>query len=751
MPESTTQQLFRQTIQHLNGGRLQQAQSLLQQIITNEPRNADATHLLGVVHRRSGNNRAAIDLIRQAIGINPACANAHYNLGNALRDEKQWDDAVAAYRRSIELGQNLQQAWHNLGIVLKDQGLHEQAELALRQEEAAASPRPPAPVGAAEVFIHGNALAESGRFTDAITAYREAIGQNPDFAEAWCNMANALVEENQLDAAITAYRKAILIKPDLPQAHHNLAKAFYDKGELDPAIAANRRALELRPDYTAAYRDLANCLFEAGNIDEAIATYPRAINNDPASNARTDSDLIYTLHFHPDHDAQSIAAATRRWNHLYAESLVPSIHPHSKEQGRDDSQPRRALRYSEDPDRTPIDPSLRCRSEPGFDENYLAVKSDHVPSDPTTNRRLKIGSVSPDLRNHVVGLNLMPLFREHDHQQFEIVCYSDAVRPDLSTQWFQQHADIWRNTSQLSDEQLAQQVRDDGIDILVDLALHTRQNRLLTFARKPAPVQVTFAGYPGTTGLTTIDYRLSDPYLDPPGMDESIYTEKTIRLPNSFWCYDPGDCRDIPVNPLPAQHSGSVTFGCLNNFCKVNAFILGLWARVMLRVPDSRLLLLAKQGGHRQRTIDYLSSRGIAASRVEFVSFSPRRDYLMRYHRIDLLLDTFPYNGHTTSLDSLWMGVPVVTLVGKTAVSRAGWSQLSNLGFTGLAAQTADQFVEIASALANDCSALQQMRNSLRSRMESCPLTRSDAFARDIESAYRQMWRRYCDDAPSRF
>jgi predicted O-linked N-acetylglucosamine transferase (SPINDLY family) len=266
-------------------------------------------------------------------------------------------------------------------------------------------------------------------------------------------------------------------------------------------------------------------------------------------------------------------------------------------------------------------------------------------------------------------------------------------------------------------------------------------------------VQVTFAGYPGSTGLSAIDYRLSDPYLDQPGMDETIYSEKTIRLPDSFWCYDPLDCGDIPVSPLPAlslskgleSADGVITFGCLNNFCKINDGVLTLWAAVLRQVKGSRLLLRAQPGSHRQRTVDRLSQDGIDPGRIEFVGHLPRRRYLELYHRIDLGLDSFPYNGHSTSLDSFWMGVPVVTLVGQRAVARAGWCQLSNLKLTELAADTPEQFVRIAVELALDLPRLAALRSTLRQRMERSPLMDAPKFARSIEASYRQMWRAWCE------
>ncbi len=315
--------------------------------------------------------------------------------------------------------------------------------------------------------------------------------------------------------------------------------------------------------------------------------------------------------------------------------------------------------------------------------------------------------------------------------------------PMRSTEQFRKYADGWRDISGMSDEDAAALVRQDQIDILIDLALHMAGNRLLLFARKPAPVQATFAGYPGSTGLEAMDYRLTDPYLDPPGHNDAFYSEKSIRLPDSFWCYDPQS--DQPaVNPLPALANGFVTFGCLNNFSKINEPVLKLWAMVLHAVADSRLVLLTPPGSQRRITGDALKQEGIEPQRVEFAPPLPREQYLELYQRIDIGLDSFPYNGHTTSLDSFWMGVPVVTLVGQTAVARAGWCQLCNLGLQDLAANDAAQFVQIATALAEDLNRLAEMRSTMRQRMQQSPLMDTQRFTYNIEMAYRQMWKQWC-------
>jgi len=355
-------------------------------------------------------------------------------------------------------------------------------------------------------------------------------------------------------------------------------------------------------------------------------------------------------------------------------------------------------------------------------------------------RPLRIGYVSADFCDHVCGHNLVPLFREHDRRNFELFCYSNVETPDSFTKFFQSHAQ-WRDIHPMSDQDAAQQVIDDRIDILVDLSLHSSCNRLLVLARKPAPVQFTFVGYPAGTGMSAIDYRLTDPYLDPPENDP-FYVEKSIRLPHSFWCYDVegmGLANSPPVVSPPALSNGFITFGCLNNFGKINDTILNTWKKVLDSVPNSRLLLLAPLGAHRQRVLAHLPGR------ASFVDRSPRLNYLANYNQIDLVLDTYPYNGHTTGLDALWMSVPTVTLYGQSAVSRAGLSQLSNLGLAELAVPTLDRYVELAVALANDLPRLADLRASIRRRMTDSPLMNAPAFARGVEAAYRRCWQKWCE------
>ena len=683
----TIQQAFELAVQHHQAGRLAEADALYRQILAAEPRHADAMHLLGVIAHQMGRNEAAVDLIRQAIALTPGSPEFHSNFGEVCRATGQLDQAIAAFRQAIALKPNNPEAHYNLGNALSDKGQVDEAIAAFRQAIAL---KPNFPEAHSNL---GTTLLYKGQSDEAMAAYRQAVTLDLNLPEAHNNLGNILRDKGQIVEAIAAYRQAVALRLNYVEAHYNLGNALSDKGRLDEAIAAYRQAINLKPDYAEAYSNMAIALRDKGQLDEALTAYRQAIALKP-NYPEGHSNLLLALNYHPGFDAPAIAREQRLWNEQHAEPLRQYLQPH--------------------------------------------------PNDRSPERRLRIGYVSPDFRAHIVGWNMLSLLAEHDRGLLEIFCYAEVAHPDAFTELLQGSAQHWRNTVGLTDEQLAARIRQDQIDILVDLALHTAHNRITVFARKPAPVQVTFAGYPGSTGLNTIDYRLSDPFLDPLGIDESLYSERTVRLPHSFWCYEPLHCGDIPVNDLPATTNGFITFGCLNDFSKINAVVLRLWAKLLHALPSSRLLLLAPEGSHREHALGRLGQEGIAHERIEFIARQPRRNYLELYHRIDLGLDTLPYNGHTTSLDSFWMGVPVVTLVGQTIVGRAGLSQLMNLKLPELIAHTPDQYVEIATALANDLPRLSELRGALRARMEQSPLMGTPRFAREIETAYRTMWRKWC-------
>lgn len=720
---ATISEALGMALQHHQAGRLQAAEQIYRQILQVAPNHADTIQFLGLLAHQVGQHEAAIEQIKRAIQLNgtaatyhnnlggvyraigrvpeavasyrravelqPEFSDAHYNLGNALKDDGKLDEAVGSYRRSLELNPKYPETHNNLGVTYKELGrAAESVPCFLRAIEL--NPN------YAEAHSNlGNSYRELGKLDEAIARYRRALELKPGYAEGHSNLGNSYKDQGRLDEAIASCRRALELKPDHAEAHNTLGAALNDQGKLDEAIASYQRALQVKPDYAVAYGNLGNPLKDQGRLDEAIASYRRALELNPDF-VEIHSNLLYTLIFHPGYSSADIYAEHRKWNQRFGEPLARLIQPHLNDKSPD--------------------------------------------------RRLRIGYMSPDFRNHAESFFTVPLLSAHDHQNFEIVCYSDVINPDAITTRIRSYADVWKNIAGLNHDAVAQLVRDDGIDILVDLTMHMARNRQLVFARKPAPVQVCWLAYQGTTGLTAIDYRLTDAFLDPPDQPDDHYSEESVRLPDAFWVYDPLTTEPA-VTPVPALTNGHITFGCLNNFCKVNADVLKLWARVLKSVPDSQLVLLTGEGSHRQHTLDVLQQAGVGPERVRFVGKLPRPQYLELCQQIDIGLDTFPYTGQTTSLDAFWLGVPVVTLVGETVVARAGLSLLENLGLPELIAHDADEYVRIAQELSEDLPRLQEFRQTLRSRLEASSLMDAPRFARNVETAYRQMWRRYCERA----
>ena len=540
----------------------------------------------------------------------------------------------------------------------------------------------------------GLVLAADGQFDSAIEEFKRALAIHSDTAEVHSNLGNAYLAQSRPDLAIAAYRRALALKPDHVTTVNNLAGALIHEGYLDEAMEIARRALELQPDNDSANRIVGRVLRESGRLDESIAWFEKRLSQDPTSKAA--GDLLFTQLFHPEYDRKRLFDEATRWNQTYARPLRQLIRPH---------------------------------------EN---------PGGEGLGRRLRVGYSSCDLGNHPLGRFILPLLANHQREQFEIFCYCDHARPDETAGRIRAGVDVWRNTCGLSDQQAADLVRDDMIDILVDLSMQTNGNRMLMLARKPAPVQATYLAYCGTTGSDTIDYRLSDRFLDPPELGDAFSSEKLVRLPGCFWCYAAPP--EAPaVAPPPAQTNGFVTFGCFNDFAKVTPEALKTWCAILRAVPGSRVVLHCKEGSHRRRVLDLLAAEKVDPQRLSFLSFLPVEQYFAAYHKLDVALDSFSYAGGTTTCDALWMGVPVVTLAGETGVARGGLSILSNIGLSDLVATSTKQYTEIAIRLASDLPRLQALRSSQRRMMENSPLMNAPQFARDVECIYRQMWQTWCE------
>jgi predicted O-linked N-acetylglucosamine transferase (SPINDLY family) len=689
MTPITIAQAIQLALGHHRAGRLAEAEAIYRQVLTQAPDHGDALQLLGVLAGQAGRLDVAIELLGRVIAREPAVAAHHSNLGEFYRRAGQWDRAIASFRRALELQPGLARTHEHLASALLAQGRRDEA-VAAYLDAIARNPD--------DAELHaklGLTLQKMGRLEKAIAAYRRAIALDGSVAVVHNNLGIALEEQRRFDEAIAALGRAIELDPRYAEAHANLGVALHQAGRLDEAIAACNHAIALQPDLPSAQNNLGNALREACRIEEAVAAYRRAVAI-KSDEIVAYNNLLFTMHFSPDHDAQAILAENRLWAARFAEPLAAQIRPHANERSPD--------------------------------------------------RRLRIGFVSPDFRDHPAGKLVLPLFRHHDRREAAFVAYSHVRASDRFTQEFQSLADEWHDIVGLSDSEVADRIRGDRIDILVDLALHTAANRLLVFAQKPAPVQVSMLGMPTTTGLATIDYRLTDRYFDPPGPADRDYTERSIRLPRSVWCYEPS--AEAPaVGALPAATTGFITFGCLNQLAKVSRPAIQAWIEILQSLPEARLVLQSPPGSHLGPLRRLFQEGAIAPDRVEFVAKVPRREYLRRYLDLDLSLDPFPYNGHTSTFDALWMGVPVIALAGRTGVGRAGVSILSNLGMPELIAATPEQYVATAVGLARDRVRLAGLRSELRQRMQASPLMDGQQYAADVGAAFRRMWREWCGES----
>jgi predicted O-linked N-acetylglucosamine transferase (SPINDLY family)/glycosyltransferase involved in cell wall biosynthesis len=541
-------------------------------------------------------------------------------------------------------------------------------------------------------------LRHSGRRDLAAVELQKFLAEQPNHPEALILAAYTEFENGRLEAALDPLLRAIRIAPNVSHYLQTAGLVLAALGRSQEAIWSLRKAVSLHPQNPDYHASLAHALKEAGQADEAVESYRESLKLHP-DQPRTRSSLLLAMHY-TERNLDEIHTEHLQWNQLHAD---PST---SSGQG---------LSNSPDPD-----------------------------------RRLRIGYFSPDFCAHSVAYFFEPLLLHHDPAQADVYCYAHVPRSDEVTERFKRKSPNWREITRASDAELAEIIRRDQIDILVDLAGHTVHNRLGVFARKPAPIQVSYLGYPDTTGLTAMDYRLTDAYADPPGWGESLHTEKLVRLPRGFLCYMPP--RDAPpVAPPPAERSGVVTFASFNALAKITPRMLAIWARILLQVPESRLILKSHSGlsdqATRKRLLETFAVAGVEPHRVELHGrIATLAAHLELYHRVDIALDTFPYCGTTTTCEAMWMGVPVITLAGRAHVSRVGVSLLMQMGLPEMIAETPDGYVRKAAKLAADLPALADLRTNLRPRLSASPLMDGPGFARNVETAYRQMWHTWCQN-----
>ena len=714
--------LLEEGLRHHQAGRLSEAERLYREILAADAQHADALHLLGVIAHQVGKNEVAVALIGKAVGINGINPAYHSNLGIALQALNRLDKALTCYDEAVRLQPNFADAYANRGNILKELGRLDEA---LASYDAALLLQP----DLAKAYCNrGVVLRDLDRLDEALAAYDEALRLNPDYAYAHSNRGNVLKDFGRLDEALAAYDAALRIDPDYAVAHSNRGIVLRDLDRLDEALVSYDAALRLNPDFAVAHSNRGGILRDLERFSEALASYEAALRINP--------DLA---------EAHSSRATVLSALGLFDESLIAS---------------QIALRIK--PDFVTAHSTLILNSHYGSEVSgqmlraaaqrfagLYSPRSSSFANSPDPHRRLRLGYVSGDFRRHSVAHFLAPVFEHRDHLSFELFCYTTRTREDEVTSRFRSKADHWRKLVGLTDQAAAELISGDKIDILIDLSGHTASNRLPVFAHKPAPVQVSWLGFPGTTGLAAMDYRVVDAITDPEGEAADWTSESLVRLPHGFLCFDPP--REAPDVASPPCLDGPLTFGSFNNPAKLSLATLSAWADLMRRVPESRLLLKGLPFGDemaRALLLERLQSRGVTADRVTLhARIADPGGHLGLYRQIDIALDPFPYNGTTTTCEALWMGVPVVTLEGTRHSGRVGASLLTRLGLQELIAADLDDYVRIAADLATDRERLSELRRSLRPRMSASPLCNGPAFTRDLEAAFRSMWRNWCAKA----
>jgi len=597
--------------------------------------------------------------------------------------------AAAGFEAVIKLAPHHSQALRAYALLALQVG-QPHAALSLAQRALADD------AASAEAYqLLGVAQRQCGRLAEAIASLEQAVKLNPNLFDARLNLGSALLDTGDAGRALPHYQRALALNPHSASAHNNLGNLYREQRQPAQAMAAYQRALELEPNHAKAHANLANILRDIGDVDAAIAEFRRSLSLSP-NNPDVWSNLLLALNESDRVPREAIFLEHVRYGERFARRI-----------------PARRR------------PSMR------------ALKG----------RRLRIGYVSSDFRKHAVATFFEPLLAAHDRSRFEIFCYYNYPRGDEVTASIRTAVEHFVPIAGVPDRVLAERITGEGIDVLVDLNGHSADNRLPLFFFAAAPVQATWLGYPGTTGVRAIDYRLTDSCADPPGATESLHTETLWRLPTTAWCYEPYAA--APAVTRRDRVRQGIAFTCLNGPGKTSAAALGMWAEILRAVPRSRLQLLASPHAPRMsELLGFFSERGVAPERIELVARQPLASYLALYGNADIALDSYPHTGATTTCDALWMGLPVVTLAGNRPFTRSGASVLTNVGLRDLIAETPADYVRIACALAADHARLARLRAELRATMSGSRLTDGRAFARDMEEAFVAMCQAAAANAP---
>ncbi|BCF98816.1 hypothetical protein PPGU19_033850 [Paraburkholderia sp. PGU19] len=778
--------LLNAALAHHQAGRLADAQALYDAILQREPAQSDALHFSGLLACQTNRVDAGIALMHASIAANP---NAVYynNLGNVLLGRRQLGEAIEGYHHAVTLRPDYAEAHNNLGNALRAAG---DANASMLSCAKAIELRP----GYAEAYNNlGNALRDLGDLDNAVLAYGKAVSFRPDYADAFSNLARAQAGRGNADESIAAFRRAIALDPNRVDSHDSLATLLHASGDADAAIAVLQRAAQLDPADAARHRKLAQWLRGRERWDEAAQALTSAVQLAP-KDASGYLELGDTYEWGDKLDAAMLCYQTAtelaprdgHAHHRLAVALLKQrradealksaqkaveLEPHSAvphvnlgdalsllgDADGSIANYRRGIALDGEMElahtrllfelatHAPTSPSVTLAAAREFGARMAArARRCEHPAPRNDGRKLRIGFVSGDLQLHPVGIFIESVMERFADGSFDLIAYSTRASEDDITARLKQRFTAWRSFVNVPDEQAVQMIRDDHIDILVDLSGHTVHNRLPVFSWKPAPVQVSWLGYFGTTGLSEIDYVLGDPYVLPVD-EESHYVEKTWWLPDSYLCFTPPS-DDVTVGPLPMTLNGYTTFGYFGKLGKVTPNVIAEWSRILHAVPGAKLMMKSHQLGAehaRCSTTEKFAAQGIDASRLVLEGGSPRHEYLASYNRVDIMLSPFPYPGGTTTAEALWMGTPVVALKGDRFVTHICESVLCAAGLSEWIALDEGQYLALARAWAAQPERLGALRAGLRAQTLASPLCDARRFSKNLKAAFEGMWAQY--------
>jgi predicted O-linked N-acetylglucosamine transferase (SPINDLY family) len=678
---------FQLAVRCQGGGLADQAKQLYGRILLAWPEHPEALHNLALLAAQDREYVLAGELCARAVRLQPANPLFHSSYGNVLAMAGQAVQAHAEYLRALELDPRCVDALYNRGNLLRTEGAFREA-IDLFRRALAIEPHPRDTSNNL-----GNVYLAAGESAAAAECFTKAMREQPDDFKAYANLANLHSARGEWEQAESLLRRALHLAPWQACLHHNLGKVLASANRLGPALACFQEAVRLDPGAADLHISLGGVYGMQGRFEEALACYQRGLALEPKF-AAAHEVALFTLHYSPALEPPALAAEHRRWAERHAEPL---------------GQPARRFANSPDPE-----------------------------------RRIRVGYVSADLHHHPIAYFLTPVLAARDRQRTEVFCYA-CGKVDGWTERILACQPVWKPVGSLGDAELARQIEEDQIDILVDLSGHTAGNRLLVFARKPAPVQVSWLGYFNTTGMRAMDYLIVDPELAPP-REPAPFVEEALRLPGCYLTYAIPDYAPA-VAPAPALQNGYVTYGCFNSLSKIGLHVVSVWAEILRRTPASRLVMknyaFADETSRRLYE-DYFAQCGIEPARVNLLGPSPHGAVLEHYAEVDIALDPFPYNGGTTTCEALAMGVPVVTLRGDRFVSRVGATILRNAGLDSLIAGSESEYIEKALVLAAQPELAAEMRTGMRARLARSTLCDCTGFTRKLEHAYRDIWRRWC-------